>query len=41
LYGAAGFEPCPPDEIPRFLARRVKGLREAQWDVTVLKRTLS
>jgi predicted N-acetyltransferase YhbS len=41
MYSAEGFKPCPSEEIPKFLARRIKGLREAQWDVTVLRRALS
>ena len=38
LYAALGFGACPAADEPEFLTRRVRELREAGWDVVVLRR---
>lgn len=38
MYAKAGFEPCPPAQQPRFLAKRVAWLRQTGWELTVLRR---
>jgi GNAT superfamily N-acetyltransferase len=38
MYAKAGFAPCPPDQQPRFLAKRVAWLRQTGWDLLILKK---
>lgn len=39
MYARVGFLPCPAEEQPRFLAKRVAWLRQTGWDLMVLRRT--
>ena len=38
MYAKVGFEPCPPEERPRFLSKRVAWLKQTGWDLVVLRR---
>src|SRR5262249_6525325 len=38
MYAREGFRACPEAERPGFLVRRVANLRQAKWDVIVLRR---